>query len=85
MLDCKCKLAQENSVKRTKKGPMLDCKCKLATSKCEEPRRHAPGKQPTDATRTSIPRIPRIILLYLRCIKCVCLEACDSAELLSLG
>ena len=25
---------------------MIDCRCKLATWKCQEPRRHAPGKQP---------------------------------------
>ena len=45
---------------------MLDCNCELATRKCQEPRRYAPGKQPTDDTRMSIPRmyLPGI-LLYL--------------------
>ena len=75
---------------------MIDCRCKLATWKCQEPRRHAPGKQPTDATRTSIPRVcmhlvsccicdVHILGIYICiCTSYVCLEACDYTELLSL-
>ena len=48
---------RKSSVKQAKRRTMVDCKCKLATSKCQEPRHHAPGKQPTDATRMSIPRM----------------------------
>ena len=60
---------------------MLDCKCKLATWKCQEPRRHTPGKQPTGVTRMSI---PCIVSMYLgSCMRCiyVCFEACDYKEL----
>ena len=54
---CACS-GRKNSVKRKKRRSILACKCKLATLKCQEPRRHAPGKQPTDATRMmSVPRM----------------------------
>ena len=49
---------RKNGVKRKKEKSMLDCnKCKLVTWKCQEPRHHALGKQPTDATRVGIPRM----------------------------
>ena len=67
---------------------MLDCNCKLATGKLQEPRRHAPEKQPTDATRMSIPRMYDICTWYLvfAMYVYVCLEACDYTELsLPLG
>ena len=59
---------------------MLECKYKLATSKCQEPRRHAPGKQPTDATRISIPRmylascICDVYIYYMSVSKLVAIE-----------
>ena len=49
-------LRKENSVERTKVHDLL-YKCKLATSKCQKPRRHALGKQPTHATRMCVPSI----------------------------
>ena len=84
---------RENSVKRTERSSMLDWKCKLATWKCQEPRRHAQGKQPTDTTCTHeyttyvctwylvfAMYILRSIYIYVR------LEACDYTKpSLSLG
>ena len=77
---------RKNSVKWTEKGPCLIVSANWRLeNECQEPRRHAPGKQPTDATLMSTPRMIYVPgILYLRCI-CVCLEACDYTELLSLG
>ena len=53
---------------------MIDCRCKLATRKCQEPRRHAPGKQPGRHMHEYTAYVPGI--LYLRSVY-ICLEACD--------
>ena len=79
-------LAPEGKIVWSGQRSMLDCKCKLATWKRQEPRRHSPGKQPTDATRMSIPRMYNMYLVtgiwYLvRSICDACLEACDYSEL----
>ena len=62
-------LRKESSVKPTKRRSMLDFKCKQTgdLKKCKEPRRHAPGKQSTDATRMSIPRMYDTYL-----VSCIC-------------
>ena len=80
-------LAQEAKIvwSGQREGPCLTVyKCKLATRKCQEPLRHALGKQPTDATRMSIYRV--CMCMYLVSCICdvymyVCLDACDYAEL----
>ena len=61
---------------------MLDCNRKLATSKCQEPRRHAPGKQPTDATRMNeyTAYVCTWYLVFAMYIY-ICLEACDYTKL----
>ena len=48
----------------------------------------APGNQPTDATRMSIPRMYELCIWYLVLFAMyiyVCLEAGDYTELVSLG
>ena len=46
---------------------MIDYNCKLATCKCQEPRRHAPGKQLRRHTHKYTAYVP-LKMLHLRCI-----------------
>ena len=68
-----------------REGLCLICKCKLATWKCQEPRRHAPGKQPRRHTHeyTAYMYVPGM-QLHLRC-KYMSVSKLVTAELLSLG
>ena len=61
-------LRKENSLERTKKSSCLTVRAHWRLWKCQEPRRHAPGKQPTDATRMSIPRMYNMYLVS----GCIC-------------
>ena len=72
-------------MKRMKKGLCLIVSANWRLENAQEPRRRAPGKQPTDATRMSIPRNTYLVSSCICDVNICLVSKLVTAELLSLG